>query len=106
MDHKEETRIVRETMNRVISIAQSVTGRNGDYSGRINVQLTEANAHLIVTAVNHFEEMRGMLEDTRLNPPCDGASREDTYHWFADFEFWCKEARALLAKIKEETETP
>ena len=35
----ERCRDYRETMSRIISITQSVTGRNGDYSGRINVHM-------------------------------------------------------------------
>lgn len=58
-------------------------------------------ARLIVTACNHFTDLVEKITDPRLDPPCDGSSREDDYHWFADFELWRQEARALLAKIKE-----
>ena len=73
-----------------------------DASGAWLFEMSRDKAEELIKAVNHFEEMREVLKDERLSPPCDGASREDTYHWFADFESWRNEARALLKRAKGE----
>lgn len=55
-----------------------------------------ANARLIEKA----SEMAELLNDSRLNPPCDGAIEEELNYWFLNFDLWRRETRAILAKIE------
>ena len=75
-------------------------------AGEVRQILERRFSDLVVDAImnrlNLHDELVDLIGDSRLNPPCDGASPEDTYHWFADFELWRIEARALFAKAKGE----
>ena len=67
--------------------------------GKLNAGIATANARLIVTAVNHFEEMREALEHTLTalqTAPCTCNDDRDCQRCNAN-----RQARALWAKISE-----